>query len=52
MFFEKPGSESPLSPALGLRVLVVVSMIFTVLFGMGPASQWLLALIETAIASF
>jgi NADH-quinone oxidoreductase subunit N len=52
MFFEKPGSESPLSPALGLRVLVVVSMIFTVLFGMGPASQWLLTLIETAIASF
>jgi len=52
MFFEKPESESPLPPALGLRALVFVSMIFTALFGIGPASQWLLALIETAIASF
>jgi NADH-quinone oxidoreductase subunit N len=52
MFFEKPEHDSPLSPALGLRVLVIASMVLTVLFGMGPASQWLLALLETAIASF
>lgn len=52
MFFEQPENDSPLSPALGLRVLVVISMVLTVLFGMGPASQWLLALLETAIASF
>ena len=52
MFFEKPENDSPLSPALGLRVLVIASMVLTVLFGMGPASQWLLALLETAIASF
>ena len=52
MFFEKPEKDSPLSPALGLRVLVIASMVLTVLFGMGPASQWLLALLETAIASF
>ncbi len=52
MFFEKPERDSPLPPALGLRALVFVSMILTVLFGIGPASQWLLALLETAIASF
>lgn len=52
MFFEKPENDSPLSPALGLRILVIASMALTVLFGMGPASQWLLALLETAIASF
>ena len=52
MFFEKPENDSPLSPALGLRVLVILSMVLTVLFGMGPASQWLLVLLETAIASF
>ena len=52
MFFEKPERDSPLPPALGLRALVFVSMILTVLFGIGPASQWLLDLLETAIASF
>ena len=52
MFFEKPEIDLPLSPAFGLRALVVISMIFTVLFGIGPASQWLLVLVETAIASF
>ncbi len=52
MFFEKPEHDSPLPPALGLRVLVIASMVLTVLFGMGPASQWLLVLLETAIASF
>ena len=52
MFFEKPEGDLPLSPAFGLRALVVISMIFTVLFGIGPASQWLLVLVETAIASF
>ena len=52
MFFEEPVTDSPLPKAPLLRVAILVSMVLTVLFGLGPASEWLLSLVETAISTF
>ena len=52
MFFEEPVSDSSLPKAPLLRVAILVSMVLTVLFGLGPASEWLLSLVETAISTF
>ena len=52
MFFEDTDKQKPLPKATMLRAVIVLSAVMTVLFGLGPASQWLLGLVETAVSTF
>ena len=52
MFFEEPAMDSPVPRAPLLRAVILASMVLTVLLGIGPASEQLLSLVETAISTF
>ena len=52
MFFEEPSMDSPVPRAPLLRAVILASMVLTVLLGIGPASEQLLSLVETAISTF
>ena len=52
MFFEEPAMDSLVPRAPLLRAVILASMVLTVLLGIGPASEQLLSLVETAISTF
>ena len=57
MFFESPKSDSPLNEAKSHddwytpspRLAIVVCAILTLLFGIGPMSEWLLDVVTSAV---
>ena len=57
MFFEEPESDSPLISSssmewpLSLRSVIVICAILTLLFGIGPMSEYLLNLVSSAVDS-
>ena len=51
MFFESPETESGLSKATSLRLAIFGCAALTLLFGIGPMSEWLLDMVSSAVAT-
>jgi len=51
MFFESPETESGLRNAPNLRLAIFGCAILTLLFGIGPMSEWLLDMVTSAVDS-
>ena len=49
MFFESPESDSGLSKAPSLRLAIFACAFLTLLFGIGPMSEWLLDVVTSAV---
>ena len=51
MFFESPETESGLRKAPNLRLAIFGCALLTLLFGVGPMSEWLLDMVTSAVDS-